>query len=345
MGACFGRLFVIMSAMRFLEILDRSLREWHKDRATLLASSTAFYAVFSLAPLLIIMISFAGIFLDEAQVERALTGELASILGDQGGEALRTLVQAADASPHSVSAAAIGFVILFFGASGLMVALQNALNSIWKIEVHPDMNKIRAILLKRLFSFGMVLSLGFLLLVSLVASAAISFFFDLLVAQFSAAVVFVPLLNDILTFLVITLLFAILFKYLPDIHIAWKPVLVGALVTTALFSVGKYVLGIYFGQRDIASAYGVAGSIIILLLWVYYSAQILFFGAELTKAYASATKAQVKPRSYARFREEPYGWKWNTSGLVGKAGVVMGVLATEARIGWKIYKWRKKRGK
>lgn len=290
------------SPMSFWKLLRESATEWKRDNAGQLAASTAYYTVFSIAPLLIIVISIVGLLLEEAEVEAYLLQELRSLAGEQGMGAIASMLDAAERSPHTPVTSFIGFAILVLGASGLMASLQDSFNRIWKVETHPGANTIAVLFLKRVFSLGMILTLGFLLLVSLVLSAVVSIAVEFAANQLPTVAVLLPVAHVLLSFLAITALFAVFFKLLPDIVIPWKTVLPGSVLTALLFTLGKVILGTFLGQWDFTSAYGVAGSIIVLLLWINYSAQAMFLGAEFTKTYARDTNTIVYPRSYARFR-------------------------------------------
>lgn len=291
----------MMGTMAFWTLLQQSFIEWHRDKASKLAASTAYYTVFSIAPLLIIAIAIASLLMEEAEVEAYIFRELQTLVGQDGMGAIASMVEAAHRSADSVLASVIGFVTLFIGASGLMLSLQDSFNHIWKVEAQPHTNTILLLILKRLFSLAMILTIGFLLLVSLVLSAVVGVAVDFLSRELPTIAVLLPIVHTVLTFAVITLLFLVFYKFLPDIHIPWKTVLPGAALTAALFTVGKIILGMALGKWNFTSAYGVAGSIIVLLLWINYSAQVMFLGGEFTKVYARRTKALVVPRSYARF--------------------------------------------
>lgn len=300
-STCWQVHFVPMSS--FWKILTESITEWRRDHAGQLAAATAYYTVFSIAPLLIIVIAIVGLLLDQADVEAYILQELQTLVGQQGMGAIASMLDAARHSPHSAVTSIIGFCILMFGASGLMESLQDSFNFIWKIETHPHANTIVVLFLKRLFSLGMILTLGFLLLVSLVLSAAVSIVIEFISHQLPMIAVLLPVAHILLLFLAITMLFAVFFKFLPDIIIPWKAVVPGATVTALLFTIGKVILGTLLGRWDFTSAYGVAGSIVVLLLWINYSAQAMFLGAEFTKVYARDHNILVAPRSFAQFKE------------------------------------------
>ncbi len=299
-----GRILVSMNAW---PLLKESFREWQRDNASQLAAATAYYTVFSLAPLVIIAISLAGIVIEPGAAETAAFAQVRSLFGEQGVEMVRSVIASSHASAQTPLAAVIGFCVLLVGASGLLVALQNALNYIWKVETNRDANHILLFVLKRMLSFGMILSVGFLLLVSLVASAFITYMLDFLATRGAPIEPLLPVIDTVVSLGIHATLFASLFKFLPDVKITWKDVWPGAFLTAALFTVGKIILGYYLGRSNLAAAYGIAGSVIVLLLWVNYSAQILFFGAEFTKVYSRKMTPIPEPRTYAHFTEDAEG--------------------------------------
>ncbi len=323
-------------------VLRQSFREWKKDKAPQLAASTAYYTIFSLAPLLIIILAFAGMFLDANAVQESLFGQMRGLVGEAGAESIRSMVEASQRSPNTPLAAVLGFLILAFGATGLLMALQDALNFMWKVEAKKSTNALAMIGLKRLVSLGMILTIGFLLIISLVVSALVAHTVEFVSGGAEA---WLPLVNMAVSFGIITLLFALLFIYLPDVRVRWKDVWPGALLTAFLFTLGKFLLGYYLGQKDFTSAYGVAGSIIILLLWVNYSAQIFFFGAEFTKVYVYARGAPVRPTKYARFIEEELPKKQRNIPIFKVLAIVGKVLLVEGKTAWRVWqvyrKWKK----
>jgi membrane protein len=221
------------------------------------------------------------------------------LLGTESGKAVQDIVQSTSADPStSLLASVVGFVTLLFGASGVFGQLQTSLNAIWGVQPKPGRG-LFGIVRDRFLSFGFILAIGFLLLVSLVLTAAIAFLGQQFGSMIPGMEALVQSLNSILSVAVITLLFAMLFKFLPDARIAWHDVWIGAFITAALFTVGKFALGFYLGKSGVASSYGAAGSLIVLLLWVYYSSQIVFFGAELTQVYANRFGSHVAPSSNA----------------------------------------------
>lgn len=294
-----------MASMSLWKLFRESITEWQRDKASKLAASTAYYTVFSIAPLLIIVIGIVGLLLQRSEVEAYLLQEVGSLVGPDGMGAVASMLDAASRTRDSMWASIIGFATLLLGASGLMLSLQDSFNHIWKIETHPHTNTIVIIILKRLFSFGMILTLGFLLLVSLVLSAVVSVVVAYLSRELPTIAVVLPIVHTLLSLLTFTALFCFFFKFLPDIHIPWKTVLPGSALTGLLFTLGKLILSELLGRWNFTSAYGVAGSIIVLLFWINYSAQAMFLGAEFTKVYARHTRAVISPRSYAQFAGTP----------------------------------------
>lgn len=283
-----------MDLKAFGNLLRETFQEWTDDKAPRLAAALSYYTVFSLAPLLIIAIGVAGFVLGRGDVQEQILSEVETFLGAEGRELVRGLIQDASRPGASLVATIIGIVTLAFGASGVYGQLQEALNTIWEVEPAPGAS-IWDTVRKRFLSFTMVIGSGFLLLVSLLVSAAISavstYFSELLPGTDFAW----QILNLAASFAVVTLLFALMFKVLPDVEIEWGDVWIGAAVTAVLFTVGKFLIGLYLGTSAPGSTYGGAGSLVVILLWVYYSAQILFFGAEFTQVYARHYGSRIVP--------------------------------------------------
>lgn len=268
------------------ELFKDTFDSWNKDHAQRLGAALAYYTMFSLGPLLIIVIAIAGLVFGPAAARNQIVGQVQGLVGPQGAEFIQSAIQGANRPSASIIATIIGIVTLLLGALGVFGQLQDALNAIWGVTPKPNRGLIRGIIQDRLLSFTMVLGTGFLLLVSLVLStvltAAVKYFGELI--PFSATVL--EGINFFVSFVVITLLFAFIFKYLPDAEVTWKDVWIAALFTSLLFVIGKFLLGLYLGNSTIGSTYGAAGSVIVVLVWIYYSAQILFFGAEFSKVFA-----------------------------------------------------------
>jgi membrane protein len=274
---------------RFFRAAWQEIREaagdWSNGNAAQLGAALAFYSVLSLAPLLVIALAIAGLVWGEEGAKAQFLSQAQSMVGGQGAEAIHGMLQHAQKPKAGAVATILGVITLLFGASGVFGELQTAMNAVWDV---PAKNRagVWAFIRGRFLSFAMVLGTGFLLLVSLIISAAIAGFGHQLGQQFSA---FEPLehaANAIATFIVVTLLFAMMFKLLPDTHVAWGDVWLGAVLTAVLFTIGKLLIGLYLGKSAVGSAYGAAGSLVVLLVWVYYSAQIVFFGAEMTHVFA-----------------------------------------------------------
>lgn len=282
------------------KLLQETFKEWNDDKASQMAAALAYYTVFSLTPLLVIVIAIAGFFLGQDAARGEIISQLQNLVGSQGAEVIKTALDNAT-QPNSnagLIASLISIAVLLFGASGVFVQLQDSLNAIWNVDPKSTAG-VKKQVRKRLLSFGGILGIGFLLLVSLVISAvlsAISNFASNLLPGFDALW---QVVNFVVSFGVTTLLFALIYKYLPDINVTWKDVLVGATLTSFLFAIGKYFIGLYLGNSSFGSAYGAAGSLVILLAWIYYSVQILFFGAEFTQVYARRYGSHRAQERYA----------------------------------------------
>ena len=264
-----------------------------------MGAALAYYTVFSLAPLLIIAIAIAGLVFGQEAAQGQIFEQLRGLIGEESGKAMQDMVQNANAKPATgVVATLVGVATLLFGASGVFGQLQTSLNTIWEVQPKPGRG-ILGILRDRILSFGFILVIGFLLLVSLLLTAGIALLAQWFGGMFPGMEALAQVLNFVLSLALVTLLFAMIFKFLPDAKIAWHDVWIGAFITALLFTVGKFALGLYLGKSGVGSSYGAAGSLIILLLWVYYSSQILFFGAEFTQVYANRFGARVAPAENA----------------------------------------------
>jgi membrane protein len=288
-----------MHLQDYLKLTKETVAEWSEDNVPLLAAALAYYTVFSLAPLLIIAIAIAGFFFGEEAARGEIIGQIQGFVGREGAEAIQAMIQNANRPGSGGTIATItGVIILLFGASGVFGQLQVALNTIWEVKPKPG-NGIKSFLQSRFLSFGMVLVIGFLLLVSLVLSAvlaAIASYFGSLVP---GLVIVGQVVNFIISFGVITVLIAAIYKFLPDVNIPWTNLWIGAGVTALLFNLGKFLLGLYLGSSSVGSAYGAAGSLVVLLIWVFYSAQILLFGAEFTQVYSKYRGLPIEPSKHA----------------------------------------------
>jgi membrane protein len=277
------------------DLLKNAAGEWLEDDAPTLGAALAYYTVFSLAPLLIISISIAGWFFGQEAAQGQIFEQLRGLIGESSAQAMQDMVQSAQRTPKTgIAATIIGVVTLLFGASGVFGQLQTSLNRIWGVEPKPGRG-ILGIIQDRILSFGFILVVGFLLLVSLILTAAIALLGEWFGGMVPAIETFVHMINFVMSLAVITMLFAMMFKFLPNAKIAWRDVWIGAFITAVLFTIGKFVLGLYLGKSGVDSSYGAAGSLIVLLLWVYYSSQILFYGAEFTQVYANRFGSRVAP--------------------------------------------------
>ena len=279
-------------------LIKESFKEWRKDGALDLGAALAYYTIFSLAPLLLIVIGVAGLVWGREAVQGQLVAQLQGLVGPQGGQAIQTIVANAGKHGNGVLATIVGVVTILFGATGVFVQLQNALNRVWSVEAKPGKG-LWSFIRTRLISFGMVLGIGFLLLVSLVLSAAVAALNTWAIGMMPGVEVLVQILTFLVSFALTTLLIAMIYKVLPDVEIAWRDVWIGAATTALLFTVGKFLIGLYLAKSSVASTYGAAGSLVILLLWIYYSSQILFLGAEFTEVYASRYGSRIRPSEHA----------------------------------------------
>jgi membrane protein len=266
-------------------LAKETVTRWTEDKASALAAALAYYSLFSLAPLVLIAVAVAGLVFGHQAAEGQLYTQLAGLIGDAGAKAVQTIVANMHQQGGGVLATIVGIATLLFGASGVFVQLQDSMNTIWKARP-PTTNGIVEFLRVRLVSFSMVLGIGFLLLVSLVLSAILAAIGDYLGLFLPGGAAVGQALNATVSLVVVTVLFAMIYKLLPDTPVAWRDVWVGALLTSFLFTVGKFAIGVYLGKASVASSYGAAGSVVILLLWVYYSSLILYLGAEFTHVYS-----------------------------------------------------------
>ena len=264
-------------------LLKETVTDWSDDKAPRLGAALAYYTVFSIAPLIIISITIAGLVFDNAQTQ--ILDQVQAMLGPKGGAAIKSMIEATHKPATSIVATVLGLATLLLGAGGVFVQLKDAFNTIWKVK--PKVGAGLWGFIRTYFvSFSMVLGIGFLLLVSLLLAAGLGLLGTYLSHILPALGAAMKILGEIVSFGIVTCLFAMLFKFLPDRKIAWRDVWTGAILTAGCFVVGKFLLGIYLVKANVDSAYGAAGSLVLILLWVYYSAQILFFGAEFTKVYA-----------------------------------------------------------
>jgi membrane protein len=280
------------------DMIKETFKGWQEDGALDLGAALAYYAIFSLAPLLLIVIGVAGLVWGREAVQGQLVGQLQGIVGEQGGQAIQTMIANAGKHGSGVAATIIGLVTILFGATGVFVQLQNALDRIWNVEPKPGAG-IWGFVKTRMLSFGMILGIGFLLLISLVVATAVTAVSTWATGLMPAAKVLTEGLAFVVSFALTTLLFAMIFRFLPDVKITWRDVWIGAAATALLFTLGKFLIGLYLAKSSVASTYGAAGSLVVVLLWIYYSSQILFLGAEFTQVYASHYGSNIRPSKHA----------------------------------------------
>lgn len=288
----------MISPKQTWRLLKATFAEWKEDKSSRLAAALAYYTVFSLAPLLMIVIVVASfIFGDDSKT--VVIDQFQSLVGRQGAETIQTAIENTSKSQGGSTLASIfSIVALLFGASGVFTQLQGALNTVWEVEAKPGKG-LWGFLRQRFLSFGMIIGICFILMVSLVVSAGLAGLNAYINSLAPGLGIIGQILNLAISFGVFTLLFAMIYKLLPDVKIAWKDVWVGSGITALLFAIGKLALGVYIGNSSVGSSYGAAGSVIVLLVWVYYSAQILFFGAEFTQVYARKYGSQIVPDQHA----------------------------------------------
>lgn len=280
-------------------LLKETFKGFIDDNAIKLSAALSYYTIFSLPPLLIIIISFSGMFFGDDAVRGEIFGQINGLVGNSAAAQIQETIKNVKLSNSNTFVTTFGFVVLLIGASGVFAEIQDSINYIWGIEAKPKRGIIKYIY-NRLMSFSMIGSVGFLLLVGLIVNSLIDILNKRLAIIFPHdAIFFLYFINLFIVFAIITLLFSIIFKTLPDGKIALRDCLTGASFTAVLFMIGKFAIGIYLGNNNIASVYGAAGSVIVILVWVYYSAIILYFGAEFTKVYANTHGQKIIPNSYS----------------------------------------------
>lgn len=275
-------------------LLRQTADEWLADHAPRLGAALAFYSMLSLGPLLLLTLSFASIFFGEDAARGQIMGQIDGLIGQEGAATVQlVLAKTSDDTETSFLATLIGIVTLLVGASGVFGQLQDALNTIWNVPPRKHFNFWKLIR-DRFLSFTMVLGTGFLLLISLVVSAGLAAVGEFGIYLLPGTEFLFQFVNQVVSLGIITALFAVIFKYVPDTKVAWGDVWLGAFITALLFTLGKLAIGLYLGQSAFSSTYGAAGSLVVLLVWVYYSAQILFFGAEFTQVYSRRVGARQR---------------------------------------------------
>jgi membrane protein len=280
-------------------VLKRALAGWWNDNVPHLGAALSYYTLFSLAPILVVAIAIGGLVFGPEAVRGEIVGQIEALVGRQGAVAVQAMLEGAARPSSSVPATILGIITFFLGATGAFLELQTALNAIWRVKPKASPSFVRALLIDRLISFGLVVGVGFLLLTSLLVSAGLAALHTYMGETFPGGAVLWEAVNVIVSLSVISVLFAMVYKVLPDVELAWSDVWVGGLVTAGLFTVGKLVIGLYLGTSAFASSYGAAGSVIVLLVWVYYSAQIILLGAEFTREYVKDFGRRPPPSEFA----------------------------------------------
>ena len=284
-----------MPPRRFWKLIKLSFQAWQADKASRLAAALAYYTAFSIAPVVLLVIAIAGFFFGQEAARGEVFAQINGLVGAEGARAIESMLENSRDKGSSAIATIISISLLFFGASGVFLHLKESLNAIWNVEEAVERGGIVNTIRSRLLSFSMIPVMGFLLLVSLSLSALLTGTSNLIGGEWQSWFPLIRLLNFVVSFGAITLLFAIIFKILPDAEVQWNDVWIGAAATSLLFSIGKWGIGLYLGSSSIGSTYGAAGSFVILLVWIYYSAQILFFGAEFTQVYANRYGSRINP--------------------------------------------------
>jgi membrane protein len=280
------------------QVLLTSGTAFANDKAMKMSASLAYSTIFSLSPLLVIVISLATIFFKREAITGELFAQINHMVGNEAALQIQSLIEKSSIADNSVFSLMISLAVLIIGATAVFTEIQDSLNTIWRVKPKPKKG-FRKFLLNRLLSFSMILGLGFLLIVSLAVNLVVATISSRLSHYFPAATLLVQIINPFLTFLIITVLFGTIFKFLPDVHIRWKDVRTGAVATALLFMIGRYLIGIYLSTAGVGSTFGAAGSIVVILTWVYYTAAILYFGAEFTQVYAEKFGGKIEPAEYA----------------------------------------------
>jgi membrane protein len=284
---------------QMIRLLKRAANKYKKDNPVQLAGTTAYFAVFAMAPLIIIIVSVAGILLGEEQIQAKLFEVIDSALGEQSKQDIRNIVENFQDERKGIIGTIVGFIIFIFISTTFFTILQKSLNFIWGIRAKPRHNFLKA-LYDRLISFGLILSLGFIMLVSFIIDAAIALFRDLMHEKFPEfTILIIEVGNFIVSFAIVMVIFAMIYRFLPDVQIKWRVTWVGAFITALLFVIGKALISFGLGSSNVGAIYGSAGSLVLILLWVFYSSLIFFFGAEITQQYAEMYSHDIKPKDYA----------------------------------------------
>jgi membrane protein len=307
-------------------LIRQTFSEWSEDGAPRLGAALAYYSIFSLGPLLIIAIGVASLFFDGGSVQQQVMGQVKGLVGDQGAQAIEAMLASTSKGSQSIIATVIGLVVLLFGALSVVVQLKDALNIIWNVERSP-VSGLWGYVRTYALSLAAILGLGFLLTISLLSSAGIAGLGPGFGSGLNEAALHA--VNFAVNFLVLTLLFALMFKYLPDTDVGWRDVWIGAALTALLFNLGKFLIALYLGKQGLESTYGAASSIVLILVWIYYSAQIVFLGAEFTQVYArrfGSLRSVVRQGSEDAPKVDSVSANAGSLSFAVAAGMVLGAL-------------------
>ena len=294
-----------MHLKNYLSILKKAFAGFSEDHISAQSAAVAYYTIFSIAPLILIAVAIAGLFFSQEASQGEIFNSISGLMGADGAKAIESFVQASSLKHTGIIATLVGLVALLIGSTTTFAQLQDSLNQIWKVKTKPTTNTIWSIVRQRLLSFSLILIIGFLLLVSLLATAILSAVGKYMEGHLWGGEALWQVLNLILSFGVTVFLFAAIYKILPDVVLRWKDVWAGGIMTALLFTIGKFLIGLYLGKSGVASTYGAAGSVIIILLWTYYSAVILLFGAECTRFYSLGLKREMKLKSGSEWITNP----------------------------------------
>lgn len=281
------------------QYLKQVFTEFIEDDILKYSASLSYYTVFSLAPVLIVIISICGVLFGREAIQGRIYGQIQGLVGNDAAVQIQDTIKNIHLTGNNIFATIVSIVVLLIGATGIFGEVQDSLNKIWGLRIKTRKTWWKLIL-NRLLSFSLIISIGFVMMVSLLLNALVSAFGNFLARYFSEfSVIVVQITDNVLTFVITTFLFSLMFKVLPDAKIKWKDVLIGGLITSVFFTLGKLAIGYYLGRSNIASVYGAAGSIMIIMVWVYYSSIILYLGAEFTKVYAKLHGGKIYPNEYA----------------------------------------------
>jgi membrane protein len=289
------------AARAVFDLCKQSFASWRADYAPSMGAALAYYTVFSVAPLLLIVISVVGLVFGRDEARGEIFEQLSGLMGAEGARAIQLMLEALNKPRQGIVATVIGVALLLVGATTVFGELQDAFDRIWRAPAREDVNGLLDLMRVRLLSFSMIMGIGFLLIVSLVVNAALAALGEWWAPVFGGWATLAQNVNSVFGFVIVTVGFAMIFKVMPRVRVQWRDVWIGAVVTAVLFTIGKYLIGLYIGKTGIASGYGAAGSLVVLLVWVYYSAQIFLLGVEFTWVYAHAYGSfKGRPRPAAR---------------------------------------------